>query len=50
MAIKEAPIGVPVGELFQLVGKTMTQDLGENETILPNMVDNMEEGQVLIVI
>ncbi|KAK5606091.1 hypothetical protein CRENBAI_000655 [Crenichthys baileyi] len=34
------PMGIPAGDIFQLVGKTMTQEVEEDESVLPNMVDN----------
>ncbi|MED6291061.1 hypothetical protein CHARACLAT_019757 [Characodon lateralis] len=34
------PMGIPAGDIFQLVGKTMTQDVEEVESVLQYMVNN----------
>ncbi|MEQ2173288.1 hypothetical protein GOODEAATRI_030576, partial [Goodea atripinnis] len=34
------PMGIPAGDIFQLVGKTITQDVEEDESVLPYMVNN----------
>ncbi|XP_034747694.1 N-acetylneuraminic acid synthase a [Etheostoma cragini] len=33
------PMGVPAEDIFQLVGKTVTEDVEEDESILPEVVD-----------
>lgn len=41
LGVKAAePIGIPAGEIFKLVGKTVTQDVEEDASVLPNMVGN----------
>lgn len=34
------PQGVPPQDIFQLVGKAVTEDVGEDESITPEMVDS----------
>uniref|UniRef100_A0A3Q2QWR0 Ice-structuring protein n=1 Tax=Fundulus heteroclitus TaxID=8078 RepID=A0A3Q2QWR0_FUNHE len=34
------PMGIPAGDIFQLVGKTVNKNVEEDDSVLPNMVDN----------
>ncbi|XP_077574577.1 N-acetylneuraminate-9-phosphate synthase-like [Stigmatopora nigra] len=41
LAVKVAePMGAAAEDIFQLVGKTVTEDVNEDESILPEVVDN----------
>lgn len=34
------PMGVNAEDIFQLVGKTVTEDVEEDESVMPGVVDN----------
>lgn len=41
LAVKVAePMGVKAEEIFQLIGKTVTEDVEEDESVTPEVVDN----------